>query len=497
MAAFDYTARDYDTIKRDLLARAERVFPEWTDRDPSDFGVLLIDLWAYAADVMHYYIDRAAGEAFLPTATQRESVLALANLLDYVPTGRTSAQAQLTLGNSTAVDYTVPPYTTFLARYDNTTYQCYTLAGGVIPASSTEAITLYEGQLYENETLTSAASGQGGQRYTLLKTGVVNSSVVVQVYEDGVTPTTYQRVPRITGAATGDKVFAINVNADNEVEVVFGTSLNGFVPPSGSPIIATYAVSSGNAGNIPSDSVTGWSSATPTGLSVVSSTAFSGGVDEESITTLKRSIPNVISAQNRAVTRNDFVALATQIEGVAKATIKYEPGTLTGASGGASATNASVTIYPQVERGNDFLTTSDTSQTVAASVQTQVVDSIQPKAMLGVDVVSATSIDWTPIDLQATVYVNERFVSNWVKTDVQEALDELFDFDNVFFGQRLSLGQVYQIILNVPGVDYVVVSVFDETPGSTLQTTILVDELKLPKKGSYTLTMEGGITTSS
>lgn len=497
MAAFDYTARDYDTIKRDLLARAERVFPEWTDRDPSDFGVLLIDLWAYAADVMHYYIDRAAGEAFLPTATQRESVLALANLLDYVPTGRTSAQAQVTLSNTNSTDYVVPPYTTFLARYDNRTFQCYTKDGGTIPATSTNDITLYEGQLYQDETLTAAASGQGGQRYTLLKTGVVNSSIVVQVYEDGVNPTTYQRVPRITSAATGDKVFAINVNADNEVEVVFGTSLNGFIPPSGSLITATYAVSSGNTGNIPANSVTGWSSATPNGLSVLSSTAFSGGVDEESIATLKRSIPNVISAQNRAVTRNDYVSLATQIEGVAKATIKYEPGVTTGASAGASVTNASVTVYPQVERGADFLTTGDTSQAVSADLQAQVVESIQPKAMLGVDVLSATQIDWTPIDIQATVYVNNRFVSNWVKTDVQEALDELFHFDNVFFGQRISLGQIYQIILNVPGVDYVVVSVFDEAPGTTLETSILIDPLKLPKKGTYTLTMEGGITTSS
>lgn len=492
MAAFDYTARDYDTIKRDLLARAERVFPDWTDRDPSDFGMLLVDLWAYAADVLHYYIDRGAAEAFLPTATQRESVLAVANLLDYVPRGRTSATATITLDNTTASPYVVSPYTRFLARYDNTTYQVYTDSGGSVGATSTGIIEVKEGQLYEDETLTTSATGLGGQRYTLANTGVVSSSIVVYVYEDGATPVQYQRVPRITTADTGEKIFAINVNADNEVEIVFGTSLNGFVPPSGALITATYAVSSGSAGNLPANSVTGWAGAAPNGVAIQSSTSFSGGVDEESITDLKRGIPNVISAQNRAVTELDFISLTTQIEGVAKAAVEYLPNP----GGAASSQAASVMVYPQVSRG-DFLTTSDTSQTVTADLQALVVASLQPKALLGVTVVPATSITWTPIDIQATIHVNERYVSNWVKTDVNNAIDELFEFDNVFFGQRLTIGQLYRIILNVPGVDYAVINVFDESGGLNAETDILIDPYRLPRKGTVTLTMQGGITTSS
>ena len=58
MANFDYTTRDFDTIRADMLARASAIMPEWTDRDPADFGMLMVDLWAHDADVMHYYIDR-------------------------------------------------------------------------------------------------------------------------------------------------------------------------------------------------------------------------------------------------------------------------------------------------------------------------------------------------------------------------------------------------------------------------------------------------------
>ena len=40
--------------------------PEWeTAGEASDFGTLLMELFAYMGDVMHFYIDRTASEAFL------------------------------------------------------------------------------------------------------------------------------------------------------------------------------------------------------------------------------------------------------------------------------------------------------------------------------------------------------------------------------------------------------------------------------------------------
>jgi predicted phage baseplate assembly protein len=488
--AFDYSSRDYETIRADLLARAARVFPEWTDRDPSDFGMLLVDLWSYMGDIMHYYIDRAAGEAFLSTATQRESVLALANLLDYVPRGRASGSAVITLDNSTLSDITIAPLTEFIARSDNTTYSCYTEVGGTIAASSTGTISVREGTLYVAEVLTSSANGSPGQIYTLANDRVDVGSLSVTVYEDGVNPVAYRRVNRIIDAASGERVYVATVSADGFLNVSFGSLLNGFIPTTGARITATYASSSGAAGNLPADSITGFKASAPTGLTLSSATAFSGGLDEESITSLRTSIPSVISAQNRAVTRSDFVALATQVPDVSKATISFSP-SLTGASAG----NASVTVYPQ-GAVSDYLTTVDTSYAVPSTMQTDVVEFIQPLALLGVTVLCASTVTWEPIKASVTVHVSDRYVSNWVKNDVEAAIDELFAFDNVFFGQRLTLGQLYRIVLNVPGVDYCTVSVFDLESGSGLQDSILVNELRLPKKGTITLTMTGGITTT-
>jgi len=36
---FNYASRTYSTIRQDLLLRAAKVAPEWTDREPSDFGM--------------------------------------------------------------------------------------------------------------------------------------------------------------------------------------------------------------------------------------------------------------------------------------------------------------------------------------------------------------------------------------------------------------------------------------------------------------------------
>jgi hypothetical protein len=492
--AFDYSSRDYSTIKADLLARASRIAPEWTDRNASDFGMVLVDLWAYMGDVLHYYVDRAAGESVLPTATQRESVLAFANLLDYEPSGRTGAEATVLLTNSSSIDIVVPQYTKFIARYDNKTYQAYSPSSATVPANSTQNITVKEGTLVYSpaETLTNSASGLSSQRYTLTNQEVVRNSVVITVYEDGITPTTYRKVTRLSNAVSGDRVYSLQTTANGDIDVVFGTEVRGFIPPPGSTITAIYSYSSGSGGNLPANSVTAFRDANPAGISITSSSAFSGGVDAESIPSMKSSIPALTTAQNRAVTKADFVNLALSVDGVSKAAVSYTPNP----AGGASAGNASVTVYGQTNRTNDYLTTSDVSQTVSAETQAAIVSAIQPKAMLGIDVVAAPTITWTQININVNVYVNENAVALYVKNDVEEAINNILSFDSVSFGQTLSLGQVYRSILSQFGVDYAEITLFDESGGSAVETSITVGATSLPKKGAVAVTAIGGVTST-
>jgi predicted phage baseplate assembly protein len=492
--AFDYSSRDYSTIKADLLARATRIVPEWTDRDQADFGMVLVDLWAQMGDVLHYYVDRAAGESFLTTATQRESVLAFANLFDYDPASRTSAAATVTLRNNGSTDVTLPKYTRFVARYDNVTYQVYTPEEEILGANASTIISVLEGTIVSSpaETLTNSASGVDAQRYRLANLSVVKDSVVITVYEDGVTPTEYRRVARLSDARPGERVFVLSTNANGFIEVTFGTASRGFVPPANSVITATYAYSSGSTGNIPANSVTAFRDTTPQNVVILSSSSFTGGSDSESILSMRTTIPSVISSQNRAVTINDYINLALSIEGVQKVAVRYLPNP----SGGASAGNASVQVFPQVDRTSDFLTTTDVSQTVSSTLQDIVVSTLQPKSIIGVDVVCATSITWTPIDFAATVQVLDAYVAQYVERDVEAAIDELFSFSNVRFGQTLSLGQFYRAIMSVEGVDYVNITKFDNAGGSAVESTIVIDPYRIPKKGTVSLSVFGGITSA-
>jgi len=346
MTTFDYTSRDYFSIKTDLLARAEQVLPEWTSRDSSDFGMLLVDLWAYMGDILHYYIDRAAQESFLETATQRESILAIANLLDYTPAGRTAAATNIVLDatNSSATDATpilIPKYTRFLAKplldtaddvvFTSDTAIAFNSTGAAISGYATYQKTepvnlnLTEGELFE-ESFTS--DGRVSQQYTLSYTGVIDSSVEVYIAEGtNGAEVTYSKVDRLIEATNSDLVFAVSLAADDSSTIVFGNSVHGKIPTTNALVRIVYRRSRGAAGNVDVNAVQGFESLNniygPTydGIEITPNTtkAF-GGSDSESIASLQNNIPASFRSQDRAVSLNDYSDLTLRVPSVVKAT---------------------------------------------------------------------------------------------------------------------------------------------------------------------------------
>lgn len=473
---FDFASRDYENIRRDLLSRAAVVAPDWTDRDPSDFGVLLVDLWAYMGDVLHYYIDRAAGEAFITTATQRESMLALANLFDYTPYSRRAASATVTVYNSSSVSASLPSNTVFVGTSESGNYNFYSSVEAVIPPNASVQILVTEGSKIVEEVLTNTSSGRPNQRYSLSKLNAVASSVQVYVYEDGENPTPWNRVVDVSTANTRTSTYSTSVSADNVVQILFGNALSGRIPPTNSKITATYAVTSGEAGNMPTKSITSFRNSQPQGLAVVDSTAATGGSSGESIESIKSSLKSTIKSQDRAVTLNDFVDLARRISGVFLATAKYEPSV----EGGGS-----VTIYgmPYISGYQSY---NSNSVAVLPEVQEQIVISIQPMSMLGVTVYAAPSITLVPQTITATIYVDESYVASSVKRAVGDAIDILFNLSGLQFGQSLKIGDVYKTIHSVEGVLYADVTLTGASP----------NEDQLIRKGNVVLTTSGGITTS-
>ncbi len=73
-AEVDYLAKDYDSFRRLMLERMTTVVPEWSERNPADLGVAIVEVLANAADYLSYYQDAVATEAYLDTARKRSSV---------------------------------------------------------------------------------------------------------------------------------------------------------------------------------------------------------------------------------------------------------------------------------------------------------------------------------------------------------------------------------------------------------------------------------------
>jgi hypothetical protein len=68
---------------------------QWRARDRDDFGLLLIDWWAYVCDSIGFYDQVLADESYLRTAKLRSSVRRLTGLIGYVPRPAISAAVHL------------------------------------------------------------------------------------------------------------------------------------------------------------------------------------------------------------------------------------------------------------------------------------------------------------------------------------------------------------------------------------------------------------------
>ena len=77
-------AKDYQSFRRLLLDLVALKNPQWQERNPSDLGVTLVELMAWAGDYLSYEQDALPGtEGYLDTCRHRISAARHARLIDY------------------------------------------------------------------------------------------------------------------------------------------------------------------------------------------------------------------------------------------------------------------------------------------------------------------------------------------------------------------------------------------------------------------------------
>jgi hypothetical protein len=106
LSAITYRIGTYSTFLGSMLAALSDpdlpALAALRTRDNSDFTIALLDAWAISLDILAFYQERFANEAFLRTAVDQRSVFELARLIGYVPSPGVAASTMLafTLANA-------------------------------------------------------------------------------------------------------------------------------------------------------------------------------------------------------------------------------------------------------------------------------------------------------------------------------------------------------------------------------------------------------------
>ena len=437
----DYTSKDYTSIKEDMVALIPTYLPAWTNRDSADFGVTLIELFAYMGDVLNYYIDRSANEAFISTASQRDSVLQIARLLGYSPSKTIAATVTLTFYNSSASVITVPAKTQVATSASTTSTQIIFETNSTVnvPAQvgsvkGSVTVLATQGVTVTSENI-ATSTGLINQVWALQKSPLINGSISIVAGASNFT-----EVPYLIDYNNYDPVFATYTNATGNSFVLFGDNISGRVPDTDAIIYATYRVGGGLTGNVAAGSLKTILTNAVTGLSVSNISAATGGADEESTDSIRSNAPLSLKALNRAVSLADYSSL-TVAAGAAKANAVADVYT-------------SVTVYFAPSAGdlgvtNDGVTPSDVFNTYKTTINSYLIGKVPANTT-----VTFQPPSYVEIAIQSSITVLPQYRQTLVNVAVNAVLVELLAFDNVTFADTIRLNDVMGAINSVEGVAY-------------------------------------------
>jgi uncharacterized phage protein gp47/JayE len=484
--AIDYTSRDYEGFKASLLDYASRKFPQWVPGSEGDFGVLLIELFSYLGDSLSYYGDRLQQEAFLPTATQRLSLLQIADLLGYTPSNGVPATGTVTFQTSNPGPAVLVPagtqvVTDYIEAIDAPiTYE--TDSDILVPVNGGKATVPVTQGVTRTQVNVGTSSGLPVQEFRLPDVPVINGTV--QVFVDDVdTLTEWTYITYLVDADPADRVFTTFLDDSGATWIRFGDNLNGAIPTNQLTIYATYRVGGGAIGNVNAGVVNALSASNLPGVTIAQDTdggaissAMTGGADPETNDQIRANAPRIFRTQDRCVTLQDFSDLALTIPGIVRANA-------------VASTYTSVSVY---------VIGSDGGQPSATNLQ-NVQNTLQSKALAGATVtVAGPNVVGVNIGTSSSPIVVEcwpRYSRASVLYDVQQALKNMLSFANVDFGMRLTLSDFYKALLAVDGVRYASIPMIARADAAQTGTADVVFRAwEIPKVGDISnITMTGGI----
>jgi hypothetical protein len=485
----DYLAGDYHSFRQAIVDLLPLKLPEWTDRSEADFGIAIVELFAYMADILSYYQDRKANEAFLATAQERRSVIEHLRLIGYemAPAAAASASLSLIVANnkndvievrkgdqfatpsgkdrrSVTFEYTGDkPLLIDLsqAKPDSARKPDQSDLKGFKEVLN--AISVREGKSIFNEVI-GVSNGMPNQRLRLAQPKLLRNTLEITVDTGVPTPPwrlrknlvygrralTDQQLealmyqdrigPTLAFSRSPDQDYMIETDEKDVTTVVFGDGQYGQIPVTGARVIANYRVGGGTVGNVGAGQIKGIAKAPQLqllGAKVVNREPASGGAERETLDQAIKYGPTVFRSMQRAVTAQDYVTQAKLFPGVSKARAE-------------SPSWNTIELYIAPTGSGEYPT--DT-------LKKDLLTYFEDKRML-TTFIEIENPDYVPIQIKVELDVLAYFIPAKVHADAENTIKQLFDFEKVDFKQVLYLSKIYEALEGLEGVNSVFVSRF-------------------------------------
>lgn len=322
--SLDYTDKDFDSVKDRLIKLIGTVFPTWTDHNVANFGNVLLESQAFVADLLGFYQDNQANEAFLPSTQQRKNAIALAKMINFEAEGAAAAQVDVTLtardtstGGPPVGNVSIPAETIVQTAEVTDPVRFQLLTAATIAAASDPSTDTVTAENSANAEDNFVSSGVPNQEFVLTSIPYLDDSAVINA-GDG----TYTEVDTFLSSTSSDKHFVILVDENDRATVRFGNGVNGKVPIGN--VAVTYKTGGGAVGAVEEGAVSQIQGqftddlSNPVTVTVTNAASSSGAQDRQTVDQIRIAAPASLRVLERTVAREDFEICADQIAGVAR-----------------------------------------------------------------------------------------------------------------------------------------------------------------------------------
>lgn len=435
-ASVSYTNKDYESLRKELLAKVPQLTDRWTDFNSSDMGVVLLELFCGVGDMLAYYLDAQAAEAFLPTARQRQNVINLCKLISYrldlpVPSSTT---LRFSLATPVATDLIIPTGMACMARLEDGDVEFETVAEVIIPRGQFSVEVGARQGVRKTETFT--ASGEPQQIIELAGQNIGQSSIRVhfQGHE-------WDEVRHFQESSAESRHFQTKTDGLGKTAIHFGDGIRGAVPGDGE-IEVSYLETQGGTGNIGANLISElltsvYQNGSQVSLTVTNPVPATGGCNQESLEHASKQAPAEVRSLWKAVTRDDYKALAEGFPGVAKAKV-------------LDANNCENIRYYQV----NLVMAPDGGGLPSPLLMDDLAQYLERRKVITVEINIFAPI-YHSINIDAEIFAYQHEDLDVVRSRVEQTLSDFFAFERMAFGATVHFSDVMAILDGVRGVSYV------------------------------------------